>query len=132
MTNTTGYVYFAIKTENESFDLDEFDKYLTIKPSHFEKMFSRGKVPVCTIWKYSSEDLINPYYFDEIEKLVEKLNKHKHEFLKLKSENPEIDFVLQTVINLGDETPGLHFDKRIIQFINDIDAVIDCDIYNDK
>ena len=132
MIDTTGYTYFAIKTENKNFELETFNKYLTIQPTRFEKMFARGKVPACTIWEYSSGDLNNPYYFEEIEKLVTKLSEHKSEFLKLKSENPEIDFVLEIVIKLGDETPGLHFNKEIIQFVNDIDAIIDCDIYNSK
>ena len=132
MTETTGYTYFAIKTENESFELETFNKYLSIQPTRFQKMFERGKVPVCTIWEYSSGDLTNPYYFEEIEKLVAKLSEHKSEFLKLKSENPEVDFILEIVIKLGDETPGLHFSKETIQFVNDIDAVIDCDIYNSK
>ncbi|MCL9807646.1 DUF4279 domain-containing protein [Flavobacterium amniphilum] len=132
MTNTTGYTYFAIKTENKNFGLDTFNKYLSIQPTRFEKMFSRGKIPSCTIWEYSSSPLKNPIYFEEIEKLVAKLNEHKPEFLKLKSENPEVDFVLQVVVKLGDETPGLSFSKEIIQFINDTDAIIDCDIYNSK
>ena len=132
MIETTGYTYFAIKTENENFELETFNKYLTIQPTRFEKMFTRGKVPVCTIWEYSSGDLTNSYYFEEIGKLVAKLSEHKSEFLKLKSENPEVDFILEIVIKLGDETPGLHFSKEIIQFVNDIDAVIDCDIYNSK
>lgn len=132
MIETTGYAYFAIKTENENFELVTFNKYLSILPTSFQKMFARGNVPVCTIWEYCSGDLTNPYYFEEIEKLVAKLSEHKSEFLKLKSENPEVDFILEIVIKLGDETTGLHFSKETIQFVNDIDAVIDCDIYNSK
>lgn len=132
MINTTGHTYFAIKTDNEDFDLETFNNYLSIQPTRFEKMFTRGKVPACTIWEYSSGNLNNPNYFEELEKLVTKLSKHKSELLKLKSENTEIDFVLEVVIKLGDETPGLSFSKEIIQFVNDIDAIIDCDIYNSK
>jgi hypothetical protein len=132
MKDTTGYTYFAIKTENEKFELEEFDKYLTVKPTRFQKMFEKGKVPFCTIWEYSTGNLTNPYFFEEIEKLIAKLNKHKFEFIKLKSENPEVEFVLEVVINLGDETPGLHFSKKAMEFVTEVGGVIDCDIYNNK
>jgi|TARA_R110002049_G_scaffold217206_2_gene388619 hypothetical protein len=132
MTNTKGYTYFAIKTENEKFSLSEFDSYLTIKPSHFKKKFENGKTPVCTTWELSSGKLTNPYYFEEIEKLIDKLEKHKTELIELKTKNPEFSFVLEVVIFLGDESPGLHFSKRTIQFMNEIKGEIDCDIYNEK
>ena len=132
MTNTEGYIYFAIKTENEEFGLTEFNSYLTIDPTDFKQKYQNRKVPKCTIWEYSSGKLKNPYYFEEIEKLVDKLENHKNELLKLKTENPEFHFVLQTVIFLGDETPGLSFSNRTIKFMNDLNGEIDCDIYNEK
>ncbi|MCB0398700.1 MAG: DUF4279 domain-containing protein, partial [Winogradskyella sp.] len=112
MTNTKGYTYFAIKTENEKFGLSEFDSYLTIKPTNFKQKFENGKTPVCTIWEYSSGKLVNPYYFEEIEKLIDKLENHKSELIELKERNPEFEYVLEVVIFLGDESPGLHFSKR--------------------
>ena len=130
--NTKGQIYFALKTEDENLDLEFFEKFLSIKPTKFEKMFSRGKIPVCTIWEYSSGNLINPDYHKEIENLIEKLSKHKLEFLKLKNENPEISFVLEIVLHLGDESPCLNFSNKTISFMNDIGGMIDCDIYNEK
>jgi len=130
MINTTGHTYFAIKTENEATDLETFNNYLSIQPTKFQKKFERGKVPVTTSWQLSSGDLTNPDYFEEIEKLITKLNKHKTELLKIKKENPEIEFVLEVVIYLGDESPGLNFSQETIAFINDIGGTIDCDIYN--
>jgi hypothetical protein len=132
MENTTGYSYFAIKTENEKFGLKEFDNYLTLKPTRFQKMLEKGKIPVCTIWEYSTGNLTNPYFFEEIEKLIAELEKHKREFVKLKTENPEMEFVLEVVINLGDETPGLHFSKKTLEFVTEVGGIIDCDIYNNK
>ena len=132
MKNTTGYIYFAIKTENEKLELEKFEKYLTLQPTRFQKMFKRGKTPVCTIWEYSTGNLTNSHFFEEIERLITKLNKHKFEFIKLKSENSEVEFVLEVVINLGDETPGLHFSEKTLKFITEVGGVIDCDIYNDK
>lgn len=125
-------MYFAIKTENENFDLSEFNAYLTIKPTDFKRKFEKGKTPLCTIWEYSSDKLINPFYFQEIENLIDKLEPHKSEFILLKKENAEFTFVLEVVIFLGDETPGLHFSERTVKFINDLNGTIDCDIYNAK
>ena len=132
MTNTKGYTYFAIKTENEKFGLSEFDSYLTIKPTDFKQKFENGKTPVCTIWEYSSGKLINPYYFKEIEKLISKLESHESELIELKRQNPEFEYVLEVVIFLGDESPGLNFSERTIKFMNKINGTIDCDIYNEK
>ncbi|MFP9100854.1 DUF4279 domain-containing protein [Flavobacterium sp. RHBU_24] len=132
MKDTTGYIYLAIKTENKSIDLEWFNSHLTIKPTTFSKMFEKGKIPVCTSWEYSSGNFTNPFYADEIAKLISKLSNHTSEFLKLKSENPEFHFVFEVVMYLGDETPGLSFDKQTLQFLNTIGAEIDCDIYNSK
>jgi hypothetical protein len=132
MTDTKGYTYFAIKTENENFGLSDFDSYLTIKPTNFKRKFENGKTPVCTIWELSSGKLTNPYFFKEIEKLIDKLENHKSELIGLKNENPEFAYVLEVMIFLGDESPGLHFSERTIKFMNDISGTIDCDIYNEK
>ena len=130
--DTNGYVYFAIKTDNDKLDLEEFNNNLSISPTKFRKKFEDGAKPKCTIWEYSSEKLINPLYYEEIEKLIEKLESHKEEFKQLQLKSPEIVFVLQIVIYLGDETPALHFSNKTINFANYLGAKIDCDIYNIK
>ena len=132
MTDSKGYTYFAIKTENDNFGLSEFDSYLTLKPTYFKRKFENGKVPKCTIWELSSGKLKNPYFFKEIEKLIDKLEPHKSELLRLKKENSEFNFVLEVVIFLGDESPGLHFSERAVRFMNELNGTIDCDIYNEK
>ncbi|MFP9113020.1 DUF4279 domain-containing protein [Flavobacterium sp. RHBU_3] len=130
--DTTGYVYFAAKTENESIDLEWFNLRLSLLPTRFSKMFERGKTPVCTSWDYSSAKLINPIFGEEIDRLIAVLAQHKEEFLKLKTENPEICFVLEVVIYHGEETPGLSFSKEVLDFVHAVGAEIDCDIYNYK
>ena len=120
MTDTKGYTYFAIKTENEKIGLSDFDTYLTLKPTEFKRKFENGKTPVCTTWELSSGKLTNPYYFKEIEKLIDKLENHKSELIGLKNKNPEFAYVLEVVIFLGDESPGLHFSERTIKFMNEI------------
>ena len=132
MKDTKGYVYFVIKTENESFGIKEFESFLTIKPTEFNRMFEKGNSPVCTSWKFSSGNLTNPFYYQEIEKLMDSLEKHKDEFIKLKTEMSEFNFSLSIVMFLGDETPGLNFSKRTLSFMNELHGDIDCDIYNEK
>lgn len=132
MKNTHGYIYFALKTEEETLDERLFTSMLTIKPTRFEKRFERGQVPVCTVWELSSRELINPNYSDELEHLIDLLNLHLDELLNLKRNYPEVEFWLQVVMYLGDYNPALHFGKKVLKFCNDLDVKIDCDIYNDK
>jgi len=132
MTDTKGYNYFAIITEDAEMDLPQFESFLTIKPTSFKKMFERGTLPKATSWEYSSGKLTNPYFFEEIEKLIAALKPHKEEFKKLKLAYPELYFVLEVVIYLGDESPGLNLSKETIEFLNYLEAEIDCDIYNGK
>ena len=132
MTNTTGYTYFVIKTENEKVKLEDFNAKLSINPTDFKKIYEKGHVPKCTSWEISSGKLVNPYFYEEIEKIIIKLEKHKTELIQLKKENPEFVYQFIVVIFLGDESPGLHFSEKTINFLNDIGASIDCDIYNEK
>jgi hypothetical protein len=129
MNATKGYVYFGIKTENPNLDLSDFDALLSIKPTRFQKMFEKGPIPKSTSWQFSSDNLISPFFFDEIEKLITKLEPHKDEFKELKLKLPELYFFLEVVIYMGDETPGLSFSRNTLEFINYLEAEIDCDIY---
>lgn len=132
MTESRGYIYFAIKTENQNLDLADFDKYLRIKPTKFDKMYSRGGVPKSTNWIYSTDELINPILYDVLEGLIKDLAPHKDDFKRLKDEYPEIRYVLEVVIFLGDESPGLNFSRTALDFVGAVGAEIDCDIYNEK
>jgi len=132
MTDTKGYIYFGIKTDDASITISDFERYLTIKPTKFEQMFERGHVPKSTNWRFSTDNLTNPYCYEEIEKLITTLAPYKEEFKQLKQHYPQLYMVLEVVLFLGDETPGLNFSKRVLQFVNELDAEIDCDIYNEK
>ena len=132
MNPTRGYIYFAIKTEDEDLDLADFDKYLRVKPTKFEKIHSRGPVPKCTIWTYSTDELTNPTFYEVVEGLIKELLPYKDDFKRLKNEYEDIHYVLEVVIFLGDESPGLNFSRMVLDFLNDVGAEIDCDIYNEK
>lgn len=127
---TEGEVYFVIKTDNPNIDIDTFNQYLSIKPTTFHKMLAKGIVPKCTSWIYSSGKLINADYSLEIEKLISNLINHQKEIINLQKCYPEFHFILQIVIYLGSETPSLHFNLNVLNFLNNINAEIDCDIYN--
>lgn len=132
MTDSRGYIYFAIKTENQNLDLADFDKFLGIKPTKFDKMYSRGRIPKSTNWLYSTDELVNPILLDLAEGLIKDLEPYKDDFKRLKNEYPEVSFVLEVVFFLGDESPGLHFSRTVLNFLSYVGAVIDCDIYNEK
>ncbi|GEM_PF-4935402 len=129
MRDTTGYIYFTIATEQDDFNLDKFNKYLTLKPTKLRRKFENGKTPISTSWEYSSGNLINPDCYEEIEKLLDRLEPHQTEFQKLKNDFPELYFVLEVVLYMGSETPALHFSQRVIKFISFVNGSIDCDIY---
>lgn len=133
MINTTGYIYFAIKTENDSVDLDLFKRYIDLEPTKFQKMRSKnGIVPVCTSWNYSTDNLINPISYKVIENLIKELIPFKEGLINLKKDYPEFYFVLEVVLTIGDESPALSFNKDVLNFLNEIEAEIDCDLYNAK
>lgn len=132
MIDTKGYIYFGIKTENENLTIENFNSILSIKPTKFERIFERGRVPKTTNWIYSTDELVNPYCFEVIENFIDALEPYKEEFKKLKLQYPEISMFLEVVLFLGDETPGLSFSRKIISFVHELGAEIDCDIYNSK
>jgi hypothetical protein len=74
--------------------------------------------------------LTNPVYFEEVENLIDRLAPFKEEFKILKRENSNFHYVLEVVIFLGDETPGLNFSKKVLDFVQYVEGEIDRDIYN--
>lgn len=127
---TEGEIYFVIKTENPDIDIDIFNQYLSIAPTTFNRMLTKGISPKCTSWIYSSGKLIDADYSLEIEKLISKLIDRQKEFINLRKFYPEFQFFIQIVIYLGTDSPALHFNLNILNFLNNINAKIDCDIYN--
>jgi hypothetical protein len=129
MTPTTGYIYFAIKTEDPKITQEDFDKYISLKPTIFKNMHQRGQLPKATSWVYSTPKLTKPHCYEEIEKLISVLEPYKEELKHFKNSVPDAYLVLEVVLQMGDDTPGLNFSRRAITFINEVGAEIDCDIY---
>lgn len=131
MTETRTKIYFAIKTDDKSVDENVIAKYININPTKFELMFSRGQIPKCTIWEYAIEEFTHLDIEQELYKLVSKIQPDKNGLMRLKNDW-DVTFVIQLVLYIGEETPVLHFGSQITKFVSDIDAEIDCDIYNEK
>jgi hypothetical protein len=129
MIHSAGYIYFAIKTEDENFGLSEFNEYLSITPTKFTQRGTNGKRPFCSVWEYASADLTHSNYYAELETLIERLSPHTKEFVRLKNEKIDLFFVLQLVIYVGENSPALSFSTKVIQFLHEVGAEIDCDIY---
>lgn len=130
--NTTGKVYFAIKTENTDYNEQWFNQFLSLKATEFSQMRERGNVPKSTCWVFSSRDLVNADYSEEMIKLIKQLSVYEKEFINLKRTDADLSFVLQIVIHLGEETPALSFNLDVLSFVNKVGAIIDCDIYNNS
>ena len=131
MTETKTKIYFAIKTEDQNIDKGIIKQYISINPTEFELMYSRGKIPKCTIWEYSIPEFAHWDIHKELNILISKLEPCVEGFKRLKNER-DVNYVLQIVIYLGEETPALHFGSKVINFVSQIDAEIDCDMYNEK
>ena len=72
--NTTGKVYFAIKTENTDYNEQWFNQFLSLKATEFSQMRERGNVPKSTCWVFASRDLVNADYSEEMIKLIKQLS----------------------------------------------------------
>lgn len=131
MTQTRTKIYFAIKAEDENLDKIVIAKYIDIIPTKFELMFARGHIPKCTIWEYALPEFTNWDIEAELNKLVSILLPFKDGLIRLKKEY-DVNFVLQLVLHIGEVTPSLHFGSLVSKFASEIDADIDCDMYNEK
>ena len=131
MTQTRTKIYFAINTEDQSVDDSTISKYINIPPTKFELMFARGHIPKCTIWEYALPEFTNWDIQTELNKIVSVMQPFKNGLIKLKEEY-DVSFVIQLVLYIGEETPSLHFGSSVTKFASEIEAEIDCDMYNEK
>lgn len=131
MSQTRTKIYFAIKTEDKTIDQSIINQYISLEPTKFELMFARGKIPKCTIWEYAIPEFNHWDIETELNKLIAILEPCKSGFIELKNDR-DVSFVVQLVIYLGEETPFLHFSPIITNFVSEIGAEIDCDMYNEK
>src|SRR5437870_3021123 len=107
--NTTGYLYLAITTEDESLTEDDFSQNLSLKATRFNKKNEKGNIPVETSWQFRSEHIVNTNYEDEVEQLIDKLYPYQLEFQNFKKKFTHVSFYLVVVIFCGEQSPGLNF-----------------------
>lgn len=131
MTNTEGYVYFSIKTEDQSIEIETITKILGFEPTKFKKMYSEGYKPRCTYWDYGFERCTNPDICHMIESIIMKLQPLKDNLIHLKA-HKDVYYTLQVVLYHGDNAEGVHLEPNQIRFLAEIEASIDIDQYNWK
>ena len=129
MTETRTKIYFAIKTEDQKIDQNTIKDYINLVPTKFELMFERGKVPRCTSWIYETAEFIELDIEPEFNELISILSPYIAGLKKLKNDF-DVEYVFQLVIRIGEHTPALHFGNNITRFASEINAEIDCDMYN--
>lgn len=94
-------------------------------------MFARGNVPKCTVWEYGNPEFTNRDIELELDKLISPLSSNANGLKRLKNDW-DVRYVLQFVLYIGEVAPGLHFSQKVTKFLSEIDAEIDCDLYNYK
>ncbi|RYY93780.1 MAG: DUF4279 domain-containing protein [Chitinophagaceae bacterium] len=132
MTDTKGYAYFTIKSEDAALTRAHFDALIPLAPTEFMQLGERGSVPKSTSWSYGTPQWVNPDCSVELERLVAQLQPHVPAFIAFKTQYPEVVLSLQVVLFLGDATPALGFSRAVLGFVHAVGAGIDCDIYNEK
>jgi hypothetical protein len=132
MVETEGYVYFAIKTEDESIEEETISGFLNLNATGFRKMYSSGKVPVCTIWEVSTGRTVNPDISSLISEVLNIVMPYKNKLLDLKNRHCDICYVLEIVISHGDNAAGFAIENDQLCFLSEIGANIDVDQYNYK
>ncbi|PHR46230.1 MAG: hypothetical protein COA32_11800 [Fluviicola sp.] len=131
MSQTRTKIYFAIKSEDQNIDQKTIAQYIHLNPTKFELMYARGLIPKCTIWEYAIPEFTSWDIETELNELILKLSTYEEGLKRLKNDW-KVDFVIQIVLRIGEETPSLHFGSIVTDFVSKVGAQIDCDIYNEK
>ena len=120
------YVYFAIKSD-------------TLSQADCTQWL--GKEPVATTgitsifrareedWKISTPMTEDPFLHPMIRGIVDQLIPIKDRLISLKQTYPEVDYVLEVVLYQGHGTAGLFLYNDTLQFLAEIGATLDCDMY---
>ena len=132
MLETEGYVYFAIKTEDETIEETTISEFLGLNATEFRKMRSRAKIPVCTSWKISTKRTINVDISSLIEEVLEIIMPYENKLIELKNLHNDFYYVLEIVIEHGDNAAGFTIDNNQLRFLSEIGANLDVDQYNNK
>lgn len=82
-----------------------------------------------TCWSISTEYEESFDINDQLSKLITILQDKKDALLELKNQY-DMQYIIEVVVRIrNEEAPAMYFERECITFINDIQAVIDIDLY---
>lgn len=82
-----------------------------------------------TCWSVSTEYEESFDINDQLSKLIAVLQDKKDILIELKKQC-DMKFIIEIIVRVRkEETPAMYFEREIITFINDLQAVIDIDLY---
>ncbi|MEK9198252.1 DUF4279 domain-containing protein [Ureibacillus sp. FSL E2-3493] len=132
---TTISVYYSIS--GDDFPLEEFTKKVGITPTD---AFRKGETIVIgknkhikskTTWEFGSELELTDEPLKQIRSIVDPLQNSVDIINQFKVEF-NLTNRLVIVIYMGDTPPGLIFDSKVIEFVHNVGAQIECDIYKEN
>jgi len=131
MDKTTVMAYFSIY--GDSFDIDEVTRQLCLQP---DEVRIKGDIPdgrkrpsIETSWKLSTGDEISYDLNDQLNKLLILLSDKKDKLQYVKDKY-DVGFIFVFVVKIENgEKPGMHFNIDKLEFISQIGAEIDIDLY---
>jgi len=132
MVETEARVYFAIKTEDDLIEESTISNYIGLKPTNFFKMHEKGNIPKCTSWQISTDKIKNPCVHNMIDSILDILSSCRGNLIEFKKRYPQVTYVLEIVIEHGDDAVGLGFDNNQLCLLSEIGAFVDIDQYNYK
>jgi len=131
MDKTTASVIFSIYGDN--FDLNYVTKEIEINPT---ETMSKGVIPenrtrasIETSWCIGTEETLSYDINEQLSQLINLLsNKRSTLLLIQKNLDVKLSFLILVKVR-NNETPAIYFDENTLEFINDIKATIDIDLY---
>lgn len=127
-------VYFCL---NGDFDPEEITSELGIDPTSQSKKGEKGKYAKelsFSSWIFSTGRVVSDEIdiYDLSEKLISKIE-HKEGIIKELNLKRNYQAKLQVVVLLSSNkdvsTPAIGFSQKVIQFLNQVNALIDIDLY---
>ncbi len=135
--NTKIQGYLSIFADH--FDVSQFNKEINIYPSKYwyigDSIKGSKAIRKESCWEFSTPS-IETIFFSDVSKIILSKFKNKVYIIKEYIEKNKVNVKLYVILEIwDDQTPSMHFDKEFIDFLHEINAVVNFDIYvskNDK
>ena len=117
----------------DEFDPEVMTKRLSIFPDRFWKKGDSIRnlkiVRKESSWMLSTGYVESLYLENQLKEIIARLYPKKDEFIALKKELNVDCKIFAVAIIRDNQTPSIYFDSSVIDFIHEIDAEIDIDLY---